>query len=87
MKDVFRISIPLAKEDSAGRMSWDETAVLVGVNGIAPYYKVQKGSIEIAEDGSDRWNRGPGNQGYLLEVQPSSQVQRVINNLLMHHPK
>ncbi|RYG43266.1 MAG: nucleoside hydrolase, partial [Chitinophagaceae bacterium] len=29
VKDVFRISIPRAEEDSAGRMSWDETAVLV----------------------------------------------------------
>jgi pyrimidine-specific ribonucleoside hydrolase len=87
VKDVFRISIPLAKEDSAGRMSWDETAVLVGVNGIDPYYKVQKGSIEIAEDGSNRWNPSRGNQAYLLEVQPSSEVQRVINNLLMHQPR
>ena len=34
VKDVFRISIPLAKEDSAGRKSWDETAVLVGVQGL-----------------------------------------------------
>src|SRR5262249_41255114 len=25
VKDVFRISIPLAAEDSAGRSSWDET--------------------------------------------------------------
>src|SRR6266496_5475684 len=29
IKDVFRISIPLDPQDSAGRMSWDETAVLI----------------------------------------------------------
>lgn len=86
VKDVFRISIPLAKEDSLGRKSWDETAVLVAVQGIEPYYKLQKGAIEIAEDGSNHWNMSGGNQGYLLEAYPSSQVQRVINDLLMHQP-
>jgi inosine-uridine nucleoside N-ribohydrolase len=86
VKDVFRISIPLAKEDSLGRMSWDETAVLVAVNGIQPYYKMQKGSIEIADDGTNRWKRDAGNQVYLIEDQPSSEVQRVINDLLMHQP-
>ncbi|HEX8037879.1 MAG TPA: nucleoside hydrolase [Chryseosolibacter sp.] len=86
VKDVFRISIPQARQDSAGRMSWDETAVLVAINGTHPYYKVQKGAIEINEDGSNRWRRNAGNQGYLLEVQPSSQVQRVIDSLLMHEP-
>jgi inosine-uridine nucleoside N-ribohydrolase len=86
VKDVFRISIPLAAEDSLGRKSWDETAVLVAVNGIDPYYKMQKGSIEIADDGTNHWKEGSGNQGYLLEVQPSSHVQRLINDLLMHQP-
>ena len=86
VKDVFRISIPMAAEDSLGRKSWDETAVLVAVNGIDPYYKMQKGSIEIADDGTNHWKEGSGNQGYLLEVQPSSHVQRLINDLLMHQP-
>ena len=31
VKDVFRISIPLSEEDKYWRMSWDETAVLIGV--------------------------------------------------------
>ena len=34
----FRISIPKAKEDSLGRMSWDETAVLVAIKGYSQYY-------------------------------------------------
>lgn len=86
VKDVFRISIPMAKEDSLGRKSWDETAVLVAVNGIDPYYKIQKGSIQIAEDGSNTWNNTWGDQGYLIEAQPFSEVQRLINDLLMHQP-
>ena len=43
VKDVFSICIPLAKEDSAGRMSWDETAVLVAVKGWQDYYALKKG--------------------------------------------
>jgi hypothetical protein len=33
VKDVFAISIPQSPEDSLGRMSWDETAVLIAVKG------------------------------------------------------
>ncbi|MEO7802547.1 MAG: nucleoside hydrolase, partial [Ginsengibacter sp.] len=47
VKDVFRISIPMAKEDSAGRMSWDETAVLVAVIGYAPFYTLQSGKMIV----------------------------------------
>ena len=36
VKDVFRICIPLSKEDSAGRKSWDETAVLVAIRDTCP---------------------------------------------------
>ena len=35
-KDVFRICIPMAKEDALGRMSWDETAVLVAIKVLFP---------------------------------------------------
>ncbi|CAA9504621.1 MAG: Inosine-uridine preferring nucleoside hydrolase, partial [uncultured Segetibacter sp.] len=31
VKDVFAHCLPMAKEDNLGRMSWDETAVLVGI--------------------------------------------------------
>jgi inosine-uridine nucleoside N-ribohydrolase len=37
VKKAFGISIPMAAEDSAGRSSWDETAVLVAVKGTAPW--------------------------------------------------
>ena len=87
VKDVFRISIPLAKEDSAGRMSWDETAVLVAVTGYRPFYKIIPGSIKINEDGSDSWNPGGTNQYYLVPERPIAEVQKLINNLIMHQPQ
>jgi pyrimidine-specific ribonucleoside hydrolase len=86
VKDVFRISIPMAKEDSAGRMSWDETAVLVAVKGHKPWYTLEKGKMIVADDGSNTWTSGNGNHFYLVEKTPPEEVQAIINHLMMHQP-
>lgn len=87
VQDVYRISVPKAREDAAGRMSWDQTAVLVGVEGYKPYYTLQRGKINIAEDGSNKWvNDTNGNHYYLVPVRPPQQVQRHINKLMLYQP-
>jgi inosine-uridine nucleoside N-ribohydrolase/lysophospholipase L1-like esterase len=87
VKDVFRISIPMAAEDSGGRMSWDETAVLVGVGGYKPYYTLQAGRIRIAGDGSNTWDSSGKGQFYLVEAVPSANVRDLIDRLMMHQPE
>ena len=87
VRDVFRISIPLAAEDSAGRMSWDETAVLVGVMGPAPYYTLHPGRIVVAEDGSNTWDEGGEGQFYLVEDRPFGEVRDLIDELMQHRPR
>ncbi|HEY4208603.1 MAG TPA: nucleoside hydrolase, partial [Puia sp.] len=87
VRDVFRISIPQAAEDSAGRMSWDETAVLVGVRGYAPYYTLRPGRIRVAEDGSNTWDSLGSRQYYLVEAVPPTVVRDVIDALMMHQPE
>jgi pyrimidine-specific ribonucleoside hydrolase len=87
VKDVFRICIPLAKEDSAGRMSWDETAVLVAIAGYRPFYTIKEGNIEIKEDGKNAWNSMGAKQFYLIENEPAAKVAEIINTLIMHQPK
>jgi len=89
VKDVFRISIPQAAEDSAGRKSWDETAVLVGVLGYSTWYDVKKGKIAISDkDGSNTWiNDDNGTQAYLIEKTSPEVVQKLINELIQHQPK
>ncbi len=87
VKDVFSICIPMAAEDSAGRMSWDETATLIAVAGYKSFYKLKKGKIEIAEDGSNTWNSNGKNQFYLIEDKPSLKVQQLIDNLIQHQPQ
>ena len=86
VKDVFAISIPKAKEDAGGRMSWDQTAVLVGIKGYAPYYTVKSGRLTMNADGSNGWNpAGKGHQ-YLVAKMPVLQVEKLINDLMQHQP-
>jgi inosine-uridine nucleoside N-ribohydrolase len=86
VKDVFRICIPLSPQDSAGRMSWDQTAVLIAVKGYKPWWNIQTGKIKIAEDGSNTWENGDSPHGYLIESQSPIIVRDVINDLMMHQP-
>lgn len=86
VKDVFRIAIPMAKEDSAGRMSWDETAVLVAVKGYQPFYTLQSGKIIVKDDGANIWNSKASGHHYLVEATPPLEVQEVVNTLMMHQP-
>ena len=87
VKDVFRICIPMVAEDSAGRKSWDETAVLVAATGCNPFYTLKKGRIQIAEDGSNRWDESGGGQFYLVEKESPGKVKELINTLIQHQPK
>ena len=86
---MFRISIPLAPVDSAGRKSWDETAVLVGVLGYDEWYNVKQGKIVISDkDGSNMWTDDKtSNQYYLVEKVSPAIVQKLIDELIQHQPK
>ncbi len=87
VKDVFRISIPLDKEDKDGRMSWDQTAVLVAIKGTAPYYETKPGRIVTLPNGNNQWDAGKQGHVYLVEKMPLPEVTRLINNYMMHQPR
>lgn len=86
VQDVFRISIPLDPEDSLGRMSWDETAVLVAVKGYQPWYRLQTGTMVVNRDGTNTWINKGSRHAYLVEAQPPAVVEDLINRLIMHQP-
>ena len=86
VKDVFAICIPLAAEDSAGRMSWDETAVFVAVKGWKNYYELQTGTCEINTDGLNSWTSGETTRARLIEKLPPQEMSAIINQLIMHQP-
>jgi pyrimidine-specific ribonucleoside hydrolase len=86
IKDVFVISLPKAKEDKGGRMSWDQTAVLVGIKGYEPYYTVKSGRLTLNADGSNGWDdAGKGHQHLVVKMHVLA-VEKVINDLMQHQP-
>lgn len=86
VKDVFRICLPMAKEDNNGRMSWDETAVLVAVKGAEPWFKLNAGKIIVHDNGSDSWDANLFGQYYLTEQLPPKATEDFINHLIQHQP-
>ena len=86
VKDVFRICIPQAAEDSAGRMSWDEVTTLLAVTDYKPYYNVKEGRIIVAGDGSNTWNEKGKNQYYFFDKNAAVIMQKKIDDLIMHEP-
>jgi inosine-uridine nucleoside N-ribohydrolase len=87
VKDVFRISIPLAAEDKEGRMSWDETAILIGVYGTNGFFDTVRGKINVKTDGSNTWtNTADGNQCYVTLKMPETQIADFIEARMMHQP-
>lgn len=88
VQDAFRIAIPMAKEDSAGRMSWDETAVLVAIKGHRPWYRLQQGTMTVAPDGSNGWRNGSGGRHfYLVPLVSHKQVEALIEKLIANQPR
>jgi inosine-uridine nucleoside N-ribohydrolase len=84
VKDVFAFCIPKAKEDSAGRMSWDETTVLVAIRGAKPYFGLERGHIVI-EGGNNTWkNDRNGSQYYLTTALPDNEVAAIIESYMKH---
>jgi inosine-uridine nucleoside N-ribohydrolase len=86
VKDVFRISIPMAKEDSLGRKSWDETAVLIAIKGYSQFYTLHHGRMSVADDGKDTWDDNGNGQAYLVEEADYKEVEKLINELIQYQP-
>ena len=78
VKDVFAFCIPKAKEDSAGRSSWDETTVLVAIRGARPYFGLQRGHIQINGGNNDWISNENGSQFYLTKEMPPKEIAAIL---------
>lgn len=87
VKDAYAISIPMSEGDKNGRMSWDQTAVLVAIKGHAPYYQLVSGTMNVKDDGSNDWDPSGSRHYYLVEDRSHLEVQQLINDLMMHQPR
>lgn len=86
VKDAYTMC--LAEGDPNGRMSWDQTAVLVAIKGYEPYYSAERGTFKIINDeGSNSWVPGEsGKHLRLIEKMPSEQMAALLENYMMHQP-
>ncbi|WP_337042447.1 nucleoside hydrolase [Emticicia sp. 17c] len=85
VKDAYQVA--LTKDNNTiGRNSWDQTAVLVAVRGIEPYFSSKKLNFDITDDGSNVLI--PGERlTYLTEKMPTAEVTTLIEDLMMHQPQ
>ncbi len=86
VKEAFSIAIPMAVSDSSGRMSWDETAVLVGIKGDAPYFELVGGRMGIEPWGSNSWDEKGQGHFYLKQKLPVQEMEKLLNTMIMHQP-
>ena len=86
VKEVYQISIPKDPQDKNGRMSWDQTAVLIAVRGYEKYYDGVRGKIIGKDDGSNSWDYEGKGHIYIKEKLPVGEISAVINNLMLHQP-
>jgi inosine-uridine nucleoside N-ribohydrolase len=74
------------------RQSWDLTAVFYAVRGLdgglADYWDLRSGRLEVARDGSDIWHDSPrGPHKYLVKKLPPQKVAEVIGGLMLESPR
>jgi pyrimidine-specific ribonucleoside hydrolase len=89
VKDVFHHCITTRhwKGDENGRMSWDQTAVLVAAKGTAPYFNTVRGQAIAFEDGHNEWKDDPrGNHKRLTFKMSPDEIKNIIDRYMMHQP-
>ena len=84
VKDAFATA--LAKDSNmVGRNSWDQTAVLVAVRGIEPYFSYRKLNFEVKDNGQNVLI--PGEKfTYLTFKQTPEDIAALIEDLMVHQP-
>ncbi len=83
VKDAYQIS--LTYDGTQGRYSWDQTAVLVGVRGIQPYFNHRKLNLAIKDDGKDTVIAGD-KITYITYKQKPEEIGNLMEELMMQEP-
>jgi inosine-uridine nucleoside N-ribohydrolase len=87
VREAFRIALTYSKEDVYGRMSWDQTAVLIATNGTEPFFTTVKGTIQVNADGSNGWKDDPaGKHAYVKFKMTPDSIANFIEARMMHLP-
>ncbi len=84
VKDAYETALSKDK-NTTGRNSWDQTAVLVAVRGIAPWFHYRKLNFDVKDDGKNVLV--PGKKfTYLTFKQTPEEISKIIGDLMMHQP-
>ena len=87
VRDAYAAMMSARPSDRNGRMSWDQTAVLVAVRGPERYFSVERGTVRMDGEGRDTWRKDPeGPHARLLPKLSVGEVTRVIEDLMMAVP-
>lgn len=87
VKDVYALAMPKSKEDAMGRMSWDQTAVLVAIRGAQNYFDLRRGKM-IVSGGNNTWQEDPmGPHAYLVPEMPFNELTMLIESMMMHESR
>jgi pyrimidine-specific ribonucleoside hydrolase len=86
VKDVYRMCMAMTTEDTHGRSSWDQTAVLVAVRGHEPWFDVKEGRIISDAEGRNEWDHPAKGHCYLIQKSERAVVAKEIEGLMMHQP-
>ncbi len=86
-QQAYARAFRLNEKDANGRMSFDQTAVLVAVKGPEPSYSLVEGRMIVRDDGSNTWDAAGTGHSYLVEKASPKQVAAIIDQLMLHQPQ
>jgi inosine-uridine nucleoside N-ribohydrolase len=87
-KMAFTIAIPMSDADKNGRMSWDQSAVLVAVQGPNANFGQVRGKMIAEASGFNRWNADEnGKHTYLVFKKSPEELSQLIEKYMMHETK
>lgn len=87
VREAFRIAMSGSSEDKHGRMSWDQTALLIAIYGTEPFFSGVKGTITVNPDGSNGWeDNNQGKHSYVRFKMAPDSIGHFIEQRMMHTP-
>jgi inosine-uridine nucleoside N-ribohydrolase len=87
VKEAFRIAMKGSKEDQYGRMSWDQTAVIIALYGSEPFFTTVKGTIRVNPDGSNSFDENSSGKHLYVKMKMSpDSLAGFIEKRMMHLP-
>ena len=82
---AFNIAMSFSESDKNGRMSWDETAVLVAVKGTGFGFGEVRGKMVAEPSGYNRWKDDEhGAHTYLTFKKSPEELSEIIESYIMH---